>query len=223
MTSSHGYSSSSSGSTPKSTARSQSRAGASTIGTIFHALTASTVASRPGRATRTRTRTSTLPTATGTNKLEPFQNGTSQLTVGLAVGIGFLLLAILSILFLFYLRRRRSDRQATEPTNNSRQLQQPNLDEKRPSRNGWYSGYSSVSAPLWTVDEEREDEESIGEGHSKRSLSTMIPSVLGRFTWLSPESNRLAGTKNTDMQHRTERLTQPPPVSRGRHERYSRR
>ncbi|KAF8759737.1 hypothetical protein RHS01_01779 [Rhizoctonia solani] len=218
MTSSHGYSSSSSGSTPKSTARSQSRAGASTIGTIFHALTASTVASRPGRATRTRTRTSL------SHLIEETANEiTSQLTVGLAVGIGFLLLAILSILFLFYLRRRRSDRQATEPTNNSRPLQQPNLDEKRPSRNGWYSGYSTVSAPLWTVDEEREDEESIGEGHSKRSLSTMIPSVLGRFTWLSPESTRLASAKNTGMQHRTERLTQPPPVSRGRHERYSRR
>ncbi|CAE6523667.1 unnamed protein product [Rhizoctonia solani] len=156
---------------------------------------------------------SSQPAAAGTNGPKPTQDGASQLTVGLAVGIGFLVLAILSILFLFYLRRRRVSQQQPAPIH-TRFQSLHSLDEKRLSTNVRYSTYSTVSTPLSTVDEEREDELDISESQAKRKWPRTILSIVGRLAWQSRVSDRQTGAK-IDKSERQIR-PRPPPVSRGR-------
>ncbi|KAG8734389.1 hypothetical protein FRC11_002331 [Ceratobasidium sp. 423] len=167
---------------------------------------------------------SSRPAAASTDNPEPSQSGASSLTVGLAVGIAFLFLAILSVLLLFYLRRWRAGQR--QPAPQFRPLQQPQLDEKHQAGDVRYFEYSVASAPLWTVDEEREDELSLSEtqANRERNWSRTIRSILGRFTWLSQASDTQTGAKN-EMPYMSQRQERPPPppVSRVRMGRQPRR
>ncbi|CAE6424412.1 unnamed protein product [Rhizoctonia solani] len=223
MTSSQVYASSTRGSAVESTVRPRTRTRTATVTSITTSRTSRTpnavISKTSGVAP---TRTTSQPAAASTDASKPPQDSASSLTVGLAVGIAFLFLAILTILLLFYLRRRRAGQR--HPAPQFRPLQQPQSDEKRLSANARYSGYSVASAPLWTVDEEREDELTLSESQAKRNWSRTIRSMLGRFTWLSQASGRQTGAKSemSRMSERRERLP-PPPVSRGRLERQLRR
>ncbi|KAH7343665.1 hypothetical protein B0J17DRAFT_713830 [Rhizoctonia solani] len=213
MNSSHG-SSSTRNSTAESTRRPRTRTATRTSRTASLTLGVATSESSGVAPTHT----SSQPAATSTDHANSPQNSGSQLTVGLAVGIAFLALAILSITLLFYLRRQRGGQRQHAPSNQTpfRSLHEPNPDEKHLSTNVRYSGYSAASTRLYTVDEEREDELSIPESQAKRNWSSTVTSILGRFTSLLQASDGRTGAKNDKPQHMSERQVQPqpPPVSR---------
>ncbi|KDN51101.1 hypothetical protein RSAG8_00730, partial [Rhizoctonia solani AG-8 WAC10335] len=100
-------------------------------------------------------------------------------------------------------------------------LDEPDPDEKRLSTNIRYSGYSTVSTPLSTVDEEREDELDVSESQAKREWPRTALSVVGRLTGPLRISEKQTGAKN-EMNERQAR-PRPPPVSRGRPGRTPRR
>ncbi|CAE6438081.1 unnamed protein product [Rhizoctonia solani] len=224
MTSSHG-SPSTRNSTAKSTRRSRTRTRTATRTSRTASLTFGTITSESSSVTPAQT--SSHLAAVSTDHANPPQNSGSQLTVGLAVGIAFLALAILSIILLFCLRRRRRGQQQPAPSHQIPfgPLHEPNPDEKRLPKNVRHSGYSTTSTRLYTVDEEREDELSVSDSQAKRNWSKMVSSTLGRFTSLLQVPDEHTGAKNDKPQHMSERQVQPrpPPVSRVRLERQPRK
>ncbi|CAE6422727.1 unnamed protein product [Rhizoctonia solani] len=205
-------------STVRSRTRTRTRTAASTLTkTVSRTLSAS-ISESVGVAP-----ISSQPAPASTGDPKPTRHSAAQLTTGLAVGIGFLVLAILSILFLFYLRRRRIGRRQPPPSGHTRfhSLQEPSPNEKRLSTNIRYSGYSTVSTPLSTVDEEREDELSVSQSQAKRQWSRTIQSMVGRFAWYSRTSDGRTGVR--DERSERQARPRPPPVSRVRLGRVPRR
>ncbi|KAL5636807.1 hypothetical protein ACGC1H_000691 [Rhizoctonia solani] len=213
MTTSH-VASSTHNSTAKLTVRSRTRTRTTTLTSKSTSRTSGAVISGSSGVSPI----SSQPAATSTNTPKLTQDSTSQLTVGLAVGIGFLVLAILSILSLFYLRRRRVGQQQPAPIHTRFQS---SPDEKRLSTDIRYSGYSTVSIPLSTVDEEREDELDISESQAELKWPRTIVSTVGRLAWQSQVSDKQTGAKCERSERQVR--SRPPPVSRGRLSRTPRR